>query len=69
MSPLPPFLPQLLLLSMVSFSMGYPFGQLGSAVPAVSFRSLLATLHLTCCGGNIRKRKSLDALQALLSGS
>jgi len=35
-SPLPPSFPQLSLLNMTAHSTGYPFGQLGSAVPPVS---------------------------------
>ena len=33
---LPSSFPSFFLLSMMSYGMGYPFGQLGSAVPAVS---------------------------------
>jgi len=36
MSPLPSSFPQLFMLSMTSYGIEHPFGQLGSAVPAVS---------------------------------
>ena len=43
---LPSFFPQLYMLSMMSYGMEYPFGQLGSAVPAVSPPNLLCTSSL-----------------------
>jgi len=48
--PLPPSSPSFTLLSMTSYGMEYPFGQLGSAVPAVPPPSSLCTPSLLTGG-------------------
>jgi len=50
----PPF-PPLYKLSMTFYGMGYPFGQLGSAVPAVPPPSSLCTPSLLAGGVSSRK--------------
>ena len=55
----------------MAYGMEYPFGQLGSAVPAMSPPKLLPTPSLVAFwgeGGKCRE-DSLDAVQALLSSS
>ena len=55
----------------MAYGMEYPFGQLGSAVPAMSPPKLLPTRSLLAFwgeGGNCRE-DSLDAVRALLSSS
>jgi len=51
--------PQLLLLSTASYVMGSPFGQLGSAVPAVSPPSPLCTPDLLAGGAAGEAEKTL----------
>ena len=53
------FFLQLYMLSMMSYGTEYPFGQLGSAVPAVSPRSFLCTPNLLA--GGVRSSKGLDS--------
>jgi len=48
--------------------MGHPFGQLGSAVPAVSSQLLVHPQPTHWLGG-VRSRKVLDAVLALLSSN
>jgi len=48
--------------------MGYPFGQLWSAVVVVSAPKLLPTPSLLTAGA-VRNKAGLDAVQALLSNS
>jgi len=48
---------------------GYPFGQFGPAVPALSPLSLWPTLSLLTGRAERKKREGLDAVQALLSNS
>ena len=50
MSPPSFFFPQLYMLSMMSYGMEYPFGQLGSAVPAASPPNFLGTPSLLAAG-------------------
>jgi len=61
------FLHPFLLLSMTSYGSEYNFGQLGSAVQALSTPSLLPASTYLLQGQ--RDRESLDAVQALLSSS
>ena len=67
MSPTSFFFPQLSMLSMMSYGLEYPFGQLGSAVPAVSPPSSLCTPSLLA--GGVRSRNGLDSVSALLSNN
>lgn len=66
MSPLPPAFLEILLLSMMSQGMEHLCGQSGSAVAAVSSLCFLPTPSLLA-GSEVRKRKSLDAMQARFS--
>ena len=66
---LPPPFHHLLLLSVLSHGMEYPFGQLESAVLAVSPPSFLCTPSLLTWSGSMRRRKGPEAVQALLSNS
>ena len=59
--------PPVLLLSTASRAVGYPFGELGADVPAVSPPSALGTPSLLAWRGSRRSRKALGAVQALLS--
>ena len=54
------FFPQLYMLSMTSYGMEYPFGHLGSAVPAVS--QFLVHPQPTRWWGGVRSRKGLDSV-------
>ena len=56
--PIPSSSPSFLLLSMTSYGMGYPFGQLGSAVPAVSPPNLLPTPSLLTGRAEQQKEKA-----------
>ena len=53
------FFPQLCMLSMLSYGMEYPFGQLGSAVPAVSPPNFLCTPSLLAGGVGWGAEKAL----------
>jgi len=58
--PLPSFFSsQLYMLSMMLYGMEYAFGQLGSAVPAVSPSQLLVHPQSTCWWGDVRSRKAV----------
>jgi len=67
LTPSPPPFPELLLLTTMSYDMGYPFGQLGSAVPAVFPANLLHVPSLFT--GGARMGENLNAVQAFFSNS
>jgi len=70
MSPTSFFLPQVLLLSMMSDGMEYPFGQLGSAVLAVSPQTqLLVHPQPPHWRGRVRSKKGFGTVSALLSNN
>ena len=51
------FFPQLYMLSMMSYGMEYPFGQLGSAVPAVSPPNFLCTPASSLAGWGEKQKR------------
>ena len=57
------------MLSMMSYGLEHPLGQLGSAVPAVSPPQLLVPPQPPRWWGGVRSKKGLDSVQALLSNS
>jgi len=61
--PLPPSSPQLLMLSMTSYGMGDPLGQMGPAVQLCLLPASPAPpVYSTRWRGNVRRRKGLDAV-------
>lgn len=68
MSPFHPS-PQLLLLSIRLHALGYPFGQLESAVATVSPPNLLCTSTLVLWWSSTRNREGLEFVSVLLSNS
>ena len=56
------FFPQIYVLSVTSYGMEYPFGQLGSAVPVVTPAIFLCTPKPTGWWAGVRGRKGLDSV-------
>lgn len=60
--------PLILLLSTISYGVGYTFGQVHSAVPSVSHPNFLPTPSLLAAS-EVRNRDSLDIVQSLFSSN
>ena len=57
------------MLNTTSYGMEFPFGQLGSAVPAVSPPNFPCTISVLAGGAVWEARKTLDVVQAPFSST